>query len=107
MAGFAVVFVVLRENSFASAIIEVTADQKVISTGPYAFVRHPMYAGAIPMFFGMPLALGSWWGLLPALALLAVIIWRLLDEEDYLQRNLPGYADYQRHVRWRLLPSIW
>jgi protein-S-isoprenylcysteine O-methyltransferase Ste14 len=107
VASFAIIFVVFRENSFAASTIQIADGQRVISTGPYAFVRHPMYAGAIPMIFGMPLALGSWWGLLPAFGLLAVVIWRLLDEEEYLARTLPGYADYQRRLRWRLLPLLW
>jgi protein-S-isoprenylcysteine O-methyltransferase Ste14 len=105
--GFALVTRVLRENSFASAIIEVSGDQKVVSTGPYAIVRHPMYAGALPLLFGIPLALGSFWGLAPAALLLAVIIWRLLDEERYLTRHLAGYEDYCRRVRWRLAPGVW
>jgi protein-S-isoprenylcysteine O-methyltransferase Ste14 len=107
VAGFAIVFLVFRENAFASAIIEVSADQKVISTGLYAFVRHPMYVGAILIFVGMPLALGSWWGLVAAALLSGVMIWRLLDEERYLAVNLPGYQEYRRRVRWRLAPGVW
>jgi protein-S-isoprenylcysteine O-methyltransferase Ste14 len=105
--GFAFELWVLRENSFASATIEVSSDQKVVSTGPYALVRHPMYAGALPLLAGIPLALGSWWGLAPAALLVAVIIWRLLDEERYLARYLAGYQDYCRKVRWRLAPGVW
>ncbi len=105
--GFAIILVVFRENSFASATIEVGADQKVISTGPYAWVRHPMYAGAIPLFSGVPLALGSWWALLVIAPLVAILVVRLLDEERYLVRNLPGYAAYCTKVRYRLLPALW
>lgn len=105
--SFVVIFFVFHENSFAASTIQIAPDQKVISTGLYALVRHPMYAGAMPMFFGMALALGSWWGFLPALALAAVIVWRLRDEENYLARNLPGYREYQGVVRWRLIPGVW
>jgi protein-S-isoprenylcysteine O-methyltransferase Ste14 len=79
----------------------------VISTGLYAIVRHPMYTAALALFLGTPLALASWWGLVPAALLLAALVWRLLDEESYLARNLPGYTDYQRRVRTRLVPGIW
>ena len=107
IAGFWMMFVVFRENSFASAIIEVDAEQRVISTGPYALVRHPMYSGALVMFTGVPLALGSWWGLLLIIPLLAILIVRLLDEERYLLKNLPGYEDYSRNVPHRLVPGVW
>jgi protein-S-isoprenylcysteine O-methyltransferase Ste14 len=105
--GYVICFLVFRANSFASAIVEVGPDQRVITTGPYALVRHPMYAGALLIFFGAPLALGSWWGLVPSVALTGVIVWRLLDEEKYLERNLPGYREYQQRVRWRLVPRLW
>jgi protein-S-isoprenylcysteine O-methyltransferase Ste14 len=105
--GFVMVFFVMRENSFAAATIRVEANQPVVSTGPYAIVRHPMYAGAFPIFFATPIALGSWWGLLPACLVGGAIVWRLLDEELYLDCNLPGYQDYRQKVRWRLLPWVW
>jgi protein-S-isoprenylcysteine O-methyltransferase Ste14 len=105
--GFALIVVVLRENSFASATIEVSADQKVVSSGPYALVRHPMYAGALPLIAGIPLALGSYWGLAPVALVVGAIIWRLLDEERYLARHLAGYQEYCRKVRWRLAPGLW
>jgi len=105
--GFLMVFCVFRENSFASAIVEVGADQKVISTGPYALVRHPMYASALVLVIGAPLALGSWWGLLTIVPMLAILVLRLLDEEKYLARNLAGYEDYCRKVRYRLVPGVW
>jgi len=98
---------VFRENSFASATIESSADQRVISTGPYAWVRHPMYAAALVMLLGIPLALGSYWGVLIVVALLPLLIWRLIDEERFLAQNLPGYREYQGTVRYRLLPLIW
>jgi protein-S-isoprenylcysteine O-methyltransferase Ste14 len=106
-AGFAVIFRTFQENSYASATVEVGAAQRVISTGPYGLVRHPMYAGAIPLFLATPLALGSWWALIPAAGLAAVVVLRLRKEEDFLARDLPGYADYMRRVRFRLVPGIW
>lgn len=105
--GFLAIFLVFKENTFTSATIELAPDQKVISTGPYARVRHPMYAGALVMLAGIPIALGSWWGLLVILAMLPALIWRLCDEEDFLARNLPGYAAYQTKVRCRLIPLVW
>jgi len=101
-----VVFVVFRENSFASATIEVAEGQTVISTGPYAIVRHPMYAGGLLLVVGMPLALGSYWGLLPIGAMMPVLLWRLFDEERFLARKLPGYTEYCARVRWRLIPGV-
>jgi protein-S-isoprenylcysteine O-methyltransferase Ste14 len=105
--GFLLVFFVLKENSYASAIIEVGADQKTITTGPYAIVRHPMYIGALIMLFGVPLALGSWSGLLTIIPITALLAWRLLEEERFLAVSLPGYSDYQAKVKFRLLPCIW
>ena len=107
LIGWLGIFFVFRENSFSSATIELSADQRVISTGPYAWVRHPMYATAIFMLVGIPIALGSWWGLLAIAAMLPVLIWRLIDEERFLVRNLPGYTNYQNQVPYRLLPLIW
>ena len=105
--GFLAVFFVFRENTFASAIIEVGSEQKIISTGPYAVVRHPMYIGALVLLLGIPLALGSWWGLLTIIPMTLVIVWRLLDEERFLAENLSGYSDYQSKVKYRLLPFAW
>jgi protein-S-isoprenylcysteine O-methyltransferase Ste14 len=104
--SFYIMFLVFRENSFASATIEIAEDQKVISTGLYAFVRHPMYAGGSLLFIGTPLALGSCWGLLAFSIVLPALIWRLLDEENFLAKNLPGYVDYCAKVRWRLIPGV-
>jgi protein-S-isoprenylcysteine O-methyltransferase Ste14 len=103
-AGFYRVF---RENTYGAATIQVAEGRRVISTGPYAVVRHPMYSWALIMMLGMPLALGSWWGLLVAVPGVATIAARLLDEEQFLARNLPGYADYMRSVRYRLVPRVW
>ncbi len=101
------VFLVFRENSFTSAIIEVSSEQRVVSTGPYSLVRHPMYSGAFLLLIFTPLALGSWVGLPFAIPVIPVIIARLLDEERFLVRSLPGYDDYRRKVRHRLIPGVW
>jgi protein-S-isoprenylcysteine O-methyltransferase Ste14 len=105
--GFYVIFRVYRVNTFTAATIQVAADQRVISTGPYAIVRHPMYAGASLYVVGTPLALGSYWGLLAAAAMLPFLIWRLVDEERLLARKLPGYTEYQQRVPHRLVPWMW
>ena len=105
--GFYIVFLVFKENSFTSALVEVGADQKVVSTGPYARVRHPMYIGALILLLGTPLALGSLWGVLTIIPITAVIVWRLLDEERFLAKNLPGYVEYEKKVRYRLVPRLW
>jgi protein-S-isoprenylcysteine O-methyltransferase Ste14 len=107
MLGSLAIFFVFKENTFSSATIELAPDQKVISTGPYALVRHPMYAGALVMLLGIPIALGSWWGLLVIVAMMPALIWRLFDEEKFLARNLPGYVEYQRKVQYRLIPLVW
>lgn len=105
--GFLLIFLVFRENSFASSAIEVAEDQKVIATGPYRVVRHPMYAGALLLFLGTPLALGSWWGLLLVVPLFGVLAARLLDEERYLTGHLAGYQEYCQRVRYHLIPFVW
>jgi protein-S-isoprenylcysteine O-methyltransferase Ste14 len=105
--GFLIVFLVFRENSFASAVVEVSAAQKVIDTGPYARVRHPMYAGALVLLAGIPLALGSLFGLLVLVPFAAILVARLLDEERFLVRELPGYAAYRQKTRYRLIPYVW
>jgi protein-S-isoprenylcysteine O-methyltransferase Ste14 len=105
--GFAVMFLAFRDNSFAASIIQVDRGQKVIDTGLYARVRHPMYSGALIMFAGIPLAMASWWGLVPAALLAAAIVWRLTDEERFLARNLAGYDAYRGRVSARLVPGVW
>jgi protein-S-isoprenylcysteine O-methyltransferase Ste14 len=105
--GWLAIFFVFKENTFTSAIIELAPDQTVISTGPYALVRHPMYAGGLVMLLGIPIALGSWWGLLVIAAMTPALIWRLFDEEKFLARNLRGYGEYQKKVRYRLIPQVW
>ena len=107
VAGFYITFLVYRENSFAAATVEVAPDQRVITTGPYAHLRHPQYAGALLYLLGMPLALGSWWGVLVFAAIVPFLVWRLVDEERLLAKDLPGYAGYCNRVRWRLIPGIY
>jgi protein-S-isoprenylcysteine O-methyltransferase Ste14 len=105
--GILVYVLVVRENRYAAATVDVVEGQTVISTGPYAIVRHPMYTGAILVFIGAPLALGSWWGFLTIPVFVAGFAWRLLHEEEFLREHLPGYADYMDEVRYRLLPYVW
>jgi protein-S-isoprenylcysteine O-methyltransferase Ste14 len=105
--GFLIDFFVLKENSYGASTIQTVEDQKVISTGPYALVRHPMYAGALVMVMGAPLALGSWWGLAVLSLITPVLIWRILDEEKLLMNDLPRYIEYIQKVRYRLVPYLW
>jgi protein-S-isoprenylcysteine O-methyltransferase Ste14 len=107
IAAFGFIFQVFRENTFAASTITVEAGQRVISTGLYARVRHPMYAGAVLLIFAMPIALGSLWGLLAAAILPPVLIARILDEERTLSAELAGYDDYRRAVPYRLIPFVW
>jgi protein-S-isoprenylcysteine O-methyltransferase Ste14 len=105
--GFYLIFLVYRENTFTSAVIEVVENQKVISTGPYAIVRHPMYASASLFLLGTPLALASYWGFVPIVAMMPFLIWRLINEERFLAGNLSGYTAYQKQVRHRFVPFVW
>jgi len=105
--GFYCIFVVYRENTFTGATVHVETGQRVVDTGPYAVVRHPMYASGALYVFGTPLALGSYWGFVAIAATMPFLLWRLLDEERILTRDLPGYADYRRRVRHRLVPMVW
>ncbi|MBV8216655.1 MAG: isoprenylcysteine carboxylmethyltransferase family protein [Verrucomicrobia bacterium] len=102
-------YLTLRENTFAALVVKVQEErhQKVISTGPYRYVRHPMYAGMIFYLGGAPLLLGSWWGLLWGCGLLGLFAIRLLIEEGTLRKGLPGYNDYAAQVRYRLVPRVW
>jgi protein-S-isoprenylcysteine O-methyltransferase Ste14 len=106
-AGFAAVFFVFRENTFTSAVIEVAKEQRVVTTGPYAIVRHPMYAGALLLLVATPVALGSWVGLATFVPFVAIIVWRLLDEEKFLAGHLAGYEAYREKVKYRLVPFLW
>lgn len=105
--GFFIIFQTFKVNSFAAATIAIQPDQKVATTGPYRLVRHPMYVGMLFVLSFLPIALGSYWGLLIAPFIFLTIVWRLLDEEQYLSKNLPGYAEYCQSTRYRLIPSVW
>jgi protein-S-isoprenylcysteine O-methyltransferase Ste14 len=107
LSGYIFVFLVLRENSYASRIIEVEKGQKVITTGPYAIVRHPMYLGILVMYLFTPLALGSYWAIFFFLPLIPLLVSRLLNEEETLLRELPGYEEYCQKTRYHLVPFIW
>jgi protein-S-isoprenylcysteine O-methyltransferase Ste14 len=105
--GLFIVFVTFRENSFTSAVIAVDAQQRVVRSGPYGVVRHPMYAGSLLMLVGVPLGLGSPWGLIALLPMFVVIVLRLIDEERFLTAHLTGYAAYRTRVPSRLVPGVW
>ncbi len=107
LLGYAMVVRVFFENRYASRVVEVTGGQQVIHTGLYGVIRHPMYAGTIVLYILSPLALGSYWAVIPAAFIIPVLAVRILDEEDLLRRELPGYAEYTHQVRYRLLPGVW
>ena len=107
LLGYAMIFMVFRENSYTSRVVEVAQGQKVISSGPYAIVRHPMYVGVAAMDLFTPLALGSYWALIPALFIVPILVIRIHNEEQVLSNELPGYAGYMQTVRYRLIPGVW
>jgi protein-S-isoprenylcysteine O-methyltransferase Ste14 len=107
LIGWIAIYFVFKANTYAAATIQLAADHKIISTGPYALVRHPMYAGGLLMLLGMPIALGSWWGLLIIAAMMPALVWRLFEEEKFLVGNLAGYVAYQRTVPYRMIPLVW
>lgn len=106
-AGYLFIAFVMKTNSYASRIIEVEEGQQVIKTGPYAVVRHPMYAGVVLMYLATPVALGSWWGLIPFVMVPFLLIPRILNEEKVLKEDLAGYPQYCDEIRWRLIPHVW
>lgn len=98
---------VMRENAYLSRTIKVEEGQKVVDTGLYGIVRHPMYSATVLLFFMMPVVLGSWYAMIPFALYPVIIIIRLQDEEKLLARELPGYTEYQKKVKYRLIPFIW
>jgi protein-S-isoprenylcysteine O-methyltransferase Ste14 len=107
LAGYLIVIRVFMENSYASRIVEVTSGQKVISTGPYAIVRHPMYSGNLLMYGFTPFALGSWWAFIGSVLIVVIILFRIFSEEKFLSENLEGYKEYKLKTIYRLIPGIW
>jgi protein-S-isoprenylcysteine O-methyltransferase Ste14 len=105
--GLAVPVLVVIQNSYAAATVRVGAGQMLVSTGLYGLVRHPMYTGNVIMMVGIPLALGSYWGLVFVVPGLIVLAWRIRDEEQLLQEKLDGYREYTQQVRYRLVPCMW
>jgi len=105
--GLVMAQLVVIQNSYAAATIAVEKDQKVVDTGLYGFVRHPMYVGTLIMMIGTPLALDSYWGLLAVALALPVLAARIDDEEKMLRQELPGYDEYTRKVHYRLVPGVW
>jgi protein-S-isoprenylcysteine O-methyltransferase Ste14 len=107
LLGYGMFFLVLRENRYASRIIEVEQGQEVISSGPYAIVRHPMYLGVSLMYILSPLALGSYWATIPSLLIIPLLVARIRNEESVLGRELKGYKEYMQKTTYRLIPGIW
>ncbi len=107
VAGYGLYILVLQTNSYASRVIEVEQGQRVISTGPYALVRHPMYSAMILLMSATPLALGSFWAFLPSLGLIPLLAVRAKDEEKLLMKELTGYREYTQKTRYRLFPGLW
>lgn len=106
-AGYLFIAFVMKTNSYASRVVEVEDGQQVIDHGPYAIVRHPMYTGVVLMYLATPVALGSWWGLIPVIIVPIILVPRILNEEAVLREELSGYSEYCAEVRWRLLPFVW
>ena len=105
--SYMLVFRTMQVNSFLSRVIEVTENQKVIDTDVYGIVRHPMYVGMVVLYVISPIVLGSWWAVIPALVIVPVIVFRILDEEVALENELSGYKEYKQKVKYRLIPFIW
>lgn len=106
-AGVGIAMLVVVQNSYAAATVQVEADQRLISTGLYGLVRHPMYSGSVMIMVAIPLALGSYWALLLVIPGLLAFAWRIHDEEKLLQKELDGYREYMRQIRYRLVPCVW
>jgi len=107
VASWLLIFQVFRRNTFAAAVVQVETGQRVVADGPYRIVRHPMYAATVPMLLCLPLAMGSYFALPLALPLIALLVYRLRDEERLLLAELPGYAEYCRRTPYRLIPLVW
>ncbi|MDP4144856.1 MAG: isoprenylcysteine carboxylmethyltransferase family protein [Bacillota bacterium] len=106
-SGYIFIIFVFKENSFASTVIQIENEQHVITTGPYSIVRHPMYLGLIIISMFMPLALGSFWSVIPMLLIIPLTVYRIKGEEEVLSKGLKGYKEYCSKTRYRLIPFIW
>lgn len=107
LCGYLLYTEVLRENAYLSRTIEVQENQKVVDTGLYGIVRHPMYTAAIMLFLSMPLVLGSFFSFIIFLMYPAIIVKRIANEEEVLEKSLEGYSEYKRRIKYRLIPFIW
>ncbi len=107
LLGYSLFILVLRENSYASRVVEVERGQRVVTTGPYSIVRHPMYLAALVMYLSTPVALGSWWAVIAAMPLVAVLVVRIRNEEQHLVNELEGYQEYSQITKYRLIPGVW
>ncbi|MFH0922606.1 MAG: isoprenylcysteine carboxylmethyltransferase family protein [Candidatus Micrarchaeota archaeon] len=107
LLGYFLNFLVFKENSYAGRTVEIFKGQKLVSTGLYSIVRHPMYSAQLLLYVSLPFALGSYWALIPFLAIPIALYYRILNEEKVLLAGLPGYAAYQKKVRYRLIPGVW
>jgi protein-S-isoprenylcysteine O-methyltransferase Ste14 len=107
LLGYGIFFLVLKENPYASRIVEVEPEQTVITSGPYAKVRHPMYSGVLLLYSSSALALGSYWTLIPAVFIIPILVARILNEEEVLERDLDGYQEYMQKTHYRLIPGVW
>jgi len=107
LLGYVLTFLAFKQNSFAGRTVEIYNGQKLASTGLYAIIRHPMYFAQLLIYLSMPIALGSYWALIPFLAMPAVLVYRLLDEERVLLKGLAGYKAYCKKTPYRLIPFVW
>ncbi len=107
LSGFLLFAVTLAQNSYASRVVEIQSGQKVIDTGVYSVVRHPMYVAAIMLFLSSPVVLGSWYAVIPVLLYIGGIVLRIVNEEKLLRGGLPGYEEYTIKVKYRLIPLVW
>ena len=107
LASYILYILVMKTNTYASRVIEVEQGQQVITSGPYALVRHPMYLSMIMMMTASPLALGSYWAALPSFLFILLLAARAKNEEELLQKELAGYSEYMQKTRYRLFPGVW
>jgi protein-S-isoprenylcysteine O-methyltransferase Ste14 len=107
--SFYIMFLTFRENAYLSLVAKLQEErgQSVVSTGPYRYVRHPMYASMFLFFPAAALLLGSWWGLMLCAVLLGLLVWRIPREERMLENGMAGYVEYEQNVRYRLVPHVW